>query len=244
MILKDTNIRSALKSRQRGMLLNPYRFAAANDPNFANVTLLMHGEGADASTTLTDSSVSPNTMTPVGGTQIDTAQFKYGSASILFDGTGDYITSAINADYQFGTGDLTLETFIRFNVVGTAGIFSSYSDVDGGFILSYTGTALRLYARTTFHDRAWTPSTGIWYHLAISRAASVTRIFIDGIQLGADIADTRNWNPSPGNVNLQIGRTHTITNDFNGWMDEIRFTKGVGRYAANFTPPAASFPDF
>ena len=71
--------------------INPYRFAAAGppDPDFANVSLLLHGDGTNGSTTIVDSSSSSKTVTAVGDAQISTAQSKFGGSSIYFDGTGD-----------------------------------------------------------------------------------------------------------------------------------------------------------
>jgi hypothetical protein len=64
------------------------------DPVFNNVSLLLHGNGTNGSTTITDNSPTPKTVTAVGNAQISTAQSKFGGASIAFDGTGDYLTDA------------------------------------------------------------------------------------------------------------------------------------------------------
>ena len=55
--------------------------AGGGDPYFANVSLLLHCDGSDASTTFTDSSSNGHTVTASNDAQIDTAQSKFGGAS-------------------------------------------------------------------------------------------------------------------------------------------------------------------
>ena len=85
-------------------------------PSFSNVTLLSGFEGADGSTTFTDESEDARIITPVGNTQIDTSQFKFGSSSALFDGSGDKLTVPDSDDFEFDQV-ITVEVFVRFNVL-------------------------------------------------------------------------------------------------------------------------------
>ena len=71
-------------------------------PPDTSQTLLLHADGTDASTTVTDSSLNAATMTPAGNAQIDTAQSVFGGASLLFDGTGDYVDTPVHARYDIG----------------------------------------------------------------------------------------------------------------------------------------------
>jgi hypothetical protein len=71
-------------------------------PPDTSQTLLLHADGADASTTVLDSSVNAATMTPAGNAQIDTAQKVFGTASLLFDGAGDYVDTPVHARYDIG----------------------------------------------------------------------------------------------------------------------------------------------
>ena len=80
----------------------------ATDPYFSNVSLLLHGDGTNGSTTIIDSSPLPKTVTAFGNAQISTAQSKFGGSSIAFDGTGDSLTiPAITF-----AGDFTLEAWL------------------------------------------------------------------------------------------------------------------------------------
>ena len=78
------------------------------DPHYANVSLLLHGDGADNGTVFTDNSHSPKTVTAYGNAKTSTAQSKFGGSSIFFDGNGDYLVSPSNSAFQFGTGDFTI----------------------------------------------------------------------------------------------------------------------------------------
>ena len=91
------------------------------DPFFANVSLLLHGDGTNGSTTIVDSSPSPKTVTAVGDAKISTAQSKFGGASIGFDGSGDSLAAPASISH-FGTGDFTIELWIYRNNAGTSGI--------------------------------------------------------------------------------------------------------------------------
>ena len=83
----------------------------------AQTVLLLHCDGTDGATTFTDSSDTSHTVTANGNAQIDTDQSKFGGASGLFDGTGDYLSIPDSADWDFGTGDWTIDFLIRFNAI-------------------------------------------------------------------------------------------------------------------------------
>jgi hypothetical protein len=85
------------------------------DPYRSQVSLLLHGDGTNGSTTIVDSSPSPKTVTAVGDAQISTAQSKFGGASIAFDGNGDYLDASSSNQYAIGTEDFTVEGWVYFN---------------------------------------------------------------------------------------------------------------------------------
>ncbi|MBK6587935.1 MAG: LamG domain-containing protein [Acidobacteria bacterium] len=84
-------------------------------------------------------------------------------------------------------------------------------------------------------------SANTWYHLAATRQGSTYRLFVDGTQ----VATTTSSITIHDNANsLYIGTsTDGSTSPVNGYIDDLRITKGVARYTANFTPPAAAFPE-
>jgi hypothetical protein len=100
--------------------INPYSFAAT-DPNFADVSLLLHGDGTNGSTTITDNSPSPKTVTAFNSAAISTDQSRFGGSSLFFPGgsitgTSHRLESASNANFQFGSGDFTIELWLNATV--------------------------------------------------------------------------------------------------------------------------------
>ena len=85
------------------------------DPYFYSNSLLLYGDGVDASTAIVDSSLNNHAITVNGDAQISTNQSKFGGSSLYFDGNGDYLTSPTNTDFEFGTGDFTVELWAFFN---------------------------------------------------------------------------------------------------------------------------------
>ena len=211
------------------------------DRYFSNVSLLLHGDGTNGSTTIVDSSPSPKTVTPVGNAQISTAQSKFGGASIAFDGTGDYLNIASNAAFGFGTSNFTLEYFLKSNLSGT----QIHIDTR---IANNNETAPELYSVGTnlfYYTNLVQVITGTnvlnvdtWHHIALSKSATSTRLFVDGQQVGSTYSDALDYGSARP---LYIGATYQATGPVNGYIDDLRITKGYARYTSNFTSPTSAF---
>jgi hypothetical protein len=236
--------------------INPYQFAATGptDPDFANVSLLLHGDGTNGSTTIVDSSPSPKTVTAFGDAQISTAQSRFGGASIVFDGSGDYLSATPDADYAVGTGDFTVEAWIyptsfpiTYNTVaatrGLAGNINawSWSVKDDGTLMVYTSN----FAYQGTDTGAVALNT--WSHVALVRSGTSLQVYVDGVANRAtpatvanDFTDETLWIGTTGGVATGGG---SGGDPFTGYIDDLRITKGVARYTSNFTPPTAPFPD-
>ena len=224
------------------------------DPYFSNVSLLLHGDGTNGSTTIVDSSPSTKTVSALNGAQISTAQSKFGGASIAFDGQNDYLSST-SSDFAVGTSDFTTEAFLYINsfnnfntVVGTRkGSINSTT----GWSLGYTGTpggqfpsyALFFYTNGGPFSAANLLSLNTWYHVAVSREGSTIRLFLDGTIVGTS-SNTQNLTDDVLFVGAMRNNSGAIQEPSNGYIDEVRVTKGVARYTSNFTPPTAPFPNF
>jgi hypothetical protein len=223
--------------------------AAIQDPYYGNVSLLLHGNGTNGSTTITDNSPYPKTITPVGNAQISTAQSKFGGASIAFDGTGDYLQSPSSTDFVLGTGDFTLETWVyplgfasgppNYNDYGSLFDFRTANAVQSNILLTPLGSStIILYVDGSTRITGTSLALNQWAHVALTRNSGTTKLFINGTQAGSNYADTNNYTSSvfraAGNI---AGDT------FNGYLDDLRITKGVARYTSNFTPPTTQFPD-
>lgn len=205
----------------------------------ANYTkLLLHYDGADGSTTFTDSSIYAKTVTANGNVQIDTAQSVFGGASGLFDGTGDYLTIADSADWDFGTGDFTIDFRIRFTGSGDQCLVDVGGFAAGVMIQWSGGVDLNTFIAGTQYSTGYNFSTGTWYHIAIVRNGTDVKQFVDGVQKGSTGTNSSNINTTVG---VRIGQRVAGTYDLNGWMDELRISKGIARWTANFTPPSAAY---
>lgn len=228
----------------------------AGDANFANVVSLLHADGTDGTQVFTDQK--SKVWTPKSNTrtwsfsdnaQLDTAQALFGSSSLLLDGTGDFISAPDSADFEMGSGDFTIEIAFRFATLGgiqnlcskwtATGNQRSYilrAETDSNnlqWIWSVTGSATAVTLQSSV---TW--ATGQWYRATISRVGATWYLFLDGALLTSGTAATPF---ATGTAIFKIGNTDS-SNYFNGWIDEFRFTKGVGRYTANYTVDAAAFP--
>lgn len=229
------------------------------DPYFDAVVFLSSFDGTDGSTTVVDDSNTPHTMLAVGNAQLDTAQKKFGTASALFDGTSDcFRASAVSSDFSgFSTAQFTAEAWVRWNSVPTGsnagdhicGVwianFLSWSLGRGDssadelrFICSSDG--INVAATVTTSGAGLT--TGVWYHIAVDRdAGSKLRIYVDGVMRGSGTVTT-DFRNSTGRFTVG-GEDNLGNRALNGWIDEMRITKGVARYASDggFTVPDAPF---
>lgn len=183
------------------------------------------------------------TVTASGDAIISTAQKKFGAASLLLDGTGDYIRVAGDQDFSFGTGDFTFETFFYRNVTaGTQVIFDfrSGSTINNPYLYA-SGTSLIYGANNApqINVTGVLPSTGTWYHVAAVRASGTVKIYVNGVQVGGSYVDLNDYTYP---VNVYIGANYVGTGGVNGYLDEIRITKGFARYTATpFVVPTAAF---
>ena len=206
--------------------------------------------GTNASTTFTDSSGTPKTVTAAGGAQISTTQSKFGGASGSFDGTGDYLT-ATGAGLAVGSGNFTIEGWFYFNSLQTGfrtlWAHRSTEETIGGAALTHSAGAIALYiAGSAFSwqvsgfSPGLTVSTSTWHHIALVRDGNTIRTFLDGAA-GTTTTFTGSVHTS-GDFSLMAG-AQAGTQEVNGYCDEFRLTVGVARYTSGFTPPTAPFPD-
>lgn len=242
-----------------GMVIRSFRFGGdesdGTDPNFSDVVLLLGFNGADGSTTITDEGpVGQGNASIGGGAAIDTAQAKFGTGSLLLNGTTDFISYGDSPDWTFGgTDDFTIEAWIRLgSTAGTQTVISQYTDTfsNRSWVIHLNATDLSFTYNTNGGAGSnvnvvgsWTPATGTDYHVAVDcDAARKCRVYVDGVMIASATSFPAIHN---SDSLLRIGAIGgPNTNFFNGWIDEVRITKGTARYASDggFTPPAAAFP--
>lgn len=220
----------------------PASGAGPTDPLWAFVTSLLNFGGADGSTTFTDSK-GIVTWTPNGNVQVDTS---LGYNAGLFDGSGDYLQASSDAAFGFGTGDFCVECIMVSTTPDMVSFDNRTTDEHGVMLvnqqpgsggnnsISYYGTPGGLRSGGSGHAT----NDGNPHHLAWTRESGTFREFVDGVKtyeatMTSDLGTSR-----PG----RIGGAFNNAAWFNGWIVVHRITKGVARYTADFTPPAAPFP--
>ena len=219
--------------------------------NDANTKFLLHGDGADASTTFTDaSSAAHGSGTVSGNSQVDTAQSKFGGASILGDGAGDGITWADSADWDFGSGAFTIDCWIRQPSTKSASEFfiaqSAGATAGSSFLLKIGATNVVIAAVVQSNvGIEVTGTTSIaantWYHVAFIRTGDTLKLFIDGTQEGGNVSFTGSVDNSTAVLGIGSLGSFTASLGFNGWVDEVRISKGIARWTTTFTPPTAAY---
>ena len=182
---------------------------------------------------------SSNILETVGNAQLSTAVKKYGSASMYFDGTGDYLTIPTNLGFVFGTGDFTIEAWFYIVSGAVGAIFDTRSGATGITPLLFFSTSqLRYYVNGV--DLILSPttlSTATWYHVALVRSSGSSKMYLNGAQTGSTAVDANNFTLTN---TINIGRGNDNANVFNGYIDDLRITKGFARYTANFSPSSSA----
>jgi hypothetical protein len=199
--------------------------------------LMLHCDGADTNTTFIDEA--GKTITAVGDAQIDTAWKKFGTGSALLDGTGDYLSVPASTDFAFGTGDFTVEEVI--NLTSTAAQEFIGNGYLSGWDLEYNGAnKLYFYIAGGGDSWTWTPTTNTTYHVAVTRNGGNLRAFINGVNLGTKTGHTEDIT---GANNLYVGNDFTSNYPISGHIDEVRISKGIARWTANFTVPTEAYAE-
>jgi hypothetical protein len=218
------------------------------DTSFSSVSLLLHMNGTNGSTTFTDSSSNALAVTANGNAQISTAQSKFGGASGLFDGNGDFLAIPNNTVFAFGTGDFTIEFWFYPISVADGTMISGWSPSGSvsGFACNMSSGAVAF--ETAFNNTyisAAGPATitaNQWYHFAGVRSNGVARAFINGSS-GTPTNNSQSVDAQSSGVNIGWSTFTANRRAYNGYIDELRITRGVARYTANFYIPRAAFPD-
>jgi len=209
----------------------------------ANTQLLCNFTNAG----ITDAT-SKNVLETVGGAQISTTQSKFGGSSMYFDGSGDFLTVPNNIALNPSSSNFTVEAWVYpLSLSGTqvihyksetdqTGIALAINNSGAGKVNFYSGNGgwyLLLDSSVLIPANAWS-------HIAGTRNGSTWTVWVNGVSGGTATSST---NPTDTTDNLKIGRFRTAQPfEFNGYISDYRFTKGVARYTTNFTPPASAFP--
>ena len=186
-----------------------------------------------------------NNLETVGNAQIDTTTKKYGTGSMEFDGTGDWLLMPNTPDQQLGTGNFTIEfwVYLATGDTGSARGLVAKGTSTTGFLVSLDSSQKVVFTYTT---STITSSGAItldaWNHIAVVRegtGSNQTKIYIGGTNDGTGTVST-DFNQTSV---MYVGANRTGGDPMKGYIDDLRITKGVARYTAAFTPPTKAFPD-
>lgn len=202
-----------------------------------------------------------NDLETVGNAQISTGVKKYGTRSIAFDGTGDCLCLPVGQNWALGDY-VTIEGWFYFNSVnaGTGGaLISTYDYFNGtefGWFLILNSSAKLQFScfgngGSYNHNNdvigltgSTTITTGQWYHIALVKNGSSWKIYLNGVSDASGTSSGTNTEPRRLGIGVSFtgngSQTYYIPSSY---IDDLRITKGVARYTANFTPPTAAFSD-
>jgi hypothetical protein len=189
-----------------------------------------------------------NVLETVGNAQIDTTTKKFGTGSMEFDGTGDYLIGPSNVDFAFGTGDFTIEGWVYITTGSKTQVIIDFRNTGP----SLNGLALAIDTANkpyVFVNAAilFTSSVALslnnWTYIACVKSSGTITLYLDGTSRGSASSATNLTNSA-----LTIGtaidyRNSTSDLKLVGFIDDLRITKGVARYTANFTAPTKAFQD-
>ncbi len=175
----------------------------------------------------------------VGNAQISTSVKKYGTGSLAFDGTGDYLSTPANPIFAFGTGDFTVEAWVYPTTIAADWFICSGIGSGGFFFGNSAGVGFGWGRNAVAWDyRSGSLSINTWSHVAVSRSGTTMRLFINGTLQGTAQTNSTLYDLSTGGTSIGSQGTNYY---LNGYIDDLRITKGVARYTGNFTPPVAAF---
>jgi hypothetical protein len=183
-----------------------------------------------------------NDLVTVGNAQVSTAVKKYGTGSMAFDGTGDWLTFVDSPNVQLGAGDFTIEGWVYLSALGTARGFLSKGTSTTGFSFGVNALNQLVFNYTATSLTATTPLLiSTWYYVAVVRSGSATgnlKIYLNG-SVDATSGGAVNDNFNQTSIGY-VGADRVATSPMNGYIDDLRITKGIAR---TITTPTAAFPN-
>lgn len=208
-------------------ILGVNRASYREDPMWDKTLVLMHLNGIPGETGFVDAK--GRVVTAIGNVVHSTAQSKFGNCSAYFDGFGDYLQLPFSSDFAFGTGDFTVECWAYQTNTNLWRITNraEWTAVAGtwGFNITPTSVAFTQVIATEVgvSITGLTTVANTWAHYAACRAKGVLRLYRNGTLVATGM-DSQNF--SNATYSLKIGVSDATT-FFQGYLDEIRITKGA-----------------
>jgi hypothetical protein len=173
---------------------------------------------------------------------------KFGTGSLSFNATtNSYLTTPTSANYSFGSGDFTIEFWLYITniadqprIVGNS--TGTWATKNWTFLVNSSQSAIGF----AIFDNSWSILSSVsianntWYHVAFSRLSNTGYMSVNGIVNSLALAGAID----AGTNYMNIGWNGiSVDKKLNGYIDDLRITKGIARYTSNFVVPGFAFPD-
>lgn len=185
--------------------------------------ILIHMDGPNGIKSFTEEDCDGNghfTVTANGDVNTDTTKKVLGPSAALFDGSGDFLQ--INAIPAVGTQDFTEDFWANIANVGVQEYFQNLGLVQNYFDIRFLAGNLQVYLNNTSYLFAWSPSSGVWYHIRITRKGTNLKAWVDEVQIGT----TQTSSDSIPSADLYIGEINGVV-FYQGSIDEYRMVIGT-----------------
>lgn len=226
-------------------LMSKKQGGGGGDPYWSNVVSLLHFDGTDGSTVITDQ-ISANTWTCNGSVALGTGQAKFGSAALNFPSNSSSNNLKGPSTLSPFAGDFTVEFFAYpianstlyaacfFGVDSTSGVrgVQIYWQTTNQISVDVTGVVSTITSVGTL-------TLNTWNYIAVSVIGTTAYLILNGT------ATSGAWVVGAGNpaYKLTFGQHVDGITNYKGYIDEFRLTKGLGRYSGNIGVPTAPFPN-
>lgn len=224
----------------KGTALYTTSFTPTTSPvtSVTNTVLLLNSTNAK----IVDATAK-NSVETVGNSQINTSIKKYGTGSMYFDGTGDWLAIPYSDNLVFGTGNFTIEYWCYPTLVtSSTRRHISMEETNNSLCIRQNGSVIQVFFRfgtTTVvaASAAVNFTLNTWQHIALVRSGSSFVLYKNGVSV-ISLTNTGSISPTSNLLTVSGGDPEGYT----GYIDDVRITKGIARYTANFTPPTRALP--
>ncbi|MEI6379184.1 MAG: LamG-like jellyroll fold domain-containing protein [Candidatus Falkowbacteria bacterium] len=218
---------------------------AVESGNDSYTKLLVHMHGASGNTTFIDSSSVGNVLTNYNSVAYSSAQSLYNGTSGKFNGTNQYLRLPYSSNFNLSSGDWTIDAWFNSNSFASSQAIISKDknglNYDWSLLLLNTTTIALYTAGTSQNLTVTVPAMvpGQWYHLAYIRSGTSDYIYLNGVSYGSKVMSITN--NSQDYITIGCNGWNNPNTFFNGYIDELRVSKGIARWTANFTPPSLPY---
>jgi hypothetical protein len=193
-----------------------------------NTYLLLHFNGADGATSTVDDTGRHGTINCSGTAQLDTSEKKFGTASLILDGDGDYLGLPDSSDWDICGSledDWTIDLWIKYSstLLDYKTYLCQFENANNYWTFRSSASSIKM---TFLHNGTLEEmGSGIkiddtnWHHVAMIKIDNVYSIYLDGTQISYNTTSATDTYAST----LRIGiKEASIPDYFYGFMDEIR----------------------